>query len=66
MRSDRGALATRTATLKLTDGACEYRATLSITAKARKTSPTAKVTAAFGGNDALTGATSKAATAKLA
>lgn len=65
-KAGRKTLLTRTATLKLKDGACEYTVTLSLTAKQRGTAKVVKVTAAFPGNDALLAAASKARTLKLA
>ena len=59
-------LATKPATLKLTDGVCQYTAKLTISSSQRKTARTATITAAFAGNDSLLAATSKTATAKLA
>ena len=59
-------LLTKAPVLKLKDGACEYAGKLTISAKARKTARTAKITASFAGNAALLAASSKAVTARLA
>ncbi len=58
-------LATRTVALKLTDGACEYAGTLTISAKARKTAKTASITASFAGNAGLLAAEAKTSKARL-
>jgi alpha-tubulin suppressor-like RCC1 family protein len=52
-------LLTRTARLKLKDGACEYAATLTFSAKRRGKATSLKIAASFPGNDALLAAASK-------
>jgi hypothetical protein len=52
-------------TLRLVDGARQYTAKLPISAKARNTAGTAKVTATFARNASLLGSTLKEATARL-
>ncbi|MEZ5100269.1 MAG: CARDB domain-containing protein [Thermoleophilia bacterium] len=65
-RAGRRALAARTVHLRRRDGACAYRATLSIAAGTRGTARTARVTARFVGNDALLPVGTRAATVTLA
>ncbi|MEZ5100820.1 MAG: hypothetical protein R3C15_13675 [Thermoleophilia bacterium] len=59
-------LLTRTATLRLKNGACGYSATLSLTAKQRGTARSVTIIAVFPGNGALLAATSRSRTLKLA
>lgn len=58
-------LARRTVRLKAKDGACEYAATLTISARQRGNATSAQVAAAFPGNDALLPVTSRTRTFRL-
>ncbi|MEZ5101849.1 MAG: hypothetical protein R3C15_19035 [Thermoleophilia bacterium] len=65
-KAGRRTLATRSPTLARSKGACRFTARLVISAKARRTARTVKVTARFPGNGVLLPITSKARTGRLA
>jgi alpha-tubulin suppressor-like RCC1 family protein len=61
----RRVLARRQAPLRLVDGACEYKATLKISNRARRTARSMRVTASFAGNNVLLARSSVARVARL-
>lgn len=58
-------LVRRRVPLRLVDGACEYKATLTVSKKVRRTAKSVRVTVSFAGNDALLARNSAARVARL-